>query len=75
METTQSIIDNTTTSWVTYVCTSAIWVTETEPNWEIVAYFAWPPIKSRFPIGASWKPSNMAEFKASDRATLTYFSI
>lgn len=68
----QSLIDNTSTAWVTYICNSDIWTAESQNNWQIKAVFTWPPTVIKYPVYNS-KPTDEYVFKASDRTTLTYW--
>ena len=66
----QTLIDDTTTAWVTYICKADLWRAETDAKWQIIAIDTnW---NKKYPRDAKWFPSDLFEFKASTRASYTY---
>lgn len=67
------LIDDTTTSNVTYVCKAEVWRQTSEEFWQIfiVDETSWNTEIKR-PVGSDWLPSSDFKFEADDRATYTY---
>ena len=66
----QTIVDNTTTAWTTYICKADLWKWTDEATWQITNVDAsW---NVTYPANDNNFPSDRFEFVADDRATYTY---
>lgn len=66
----QTLIDNTTTAWYTYVCSSEPWIATSAPLWKIIKVnnSNW---STQFPK-VDWVVSDWYINIADNRASLTY---
>lgn len=65
----QTLIDDTTTAWVTYICKADLWRASSSPYWKILR------IEDNWNVkypAKDWFPSDEFEFIADNRATYTY---
>ncbi len=66
----QTLVDDTTTPWTTYICKADLWRATTEAQWQIVAIDSdW---NKKYPSDSNDFPSDKFEFIADDRASLVY---
>ena len=68
----QTIIDDTTTANITYICKADLGRAETDSFWQITAIDTTTNTVIKYPQRADWFPSDDFIFKASERASLTY---
>jgi hypothetical protein len=66
----QTLIDDTTTVWTTYICRADLWRAEDSSNWQI--YTIDTDWNKKYPRNSDWFPSDEFIFKASLRASYTY---
>lgn len=66
----QTVVDNTTTPWITYYCIWEIWRATSQALWQIfIVDVSW---NIKYPEDTNWEPSDKFQFIADNRATLTY---
>ena len=69
----QTIIDNTTTAWITYICKAELWRATDSAFWSImIINETWTETEVKYPQKTDWTPSDDFIFIADDRATYTY---
>ena len=69
----QTIIDDTTTTDITYICRAELGRNETSPLWQIIAIDeTGSEVKVKYPRRADGMPSSEFIFRADQRASLTY---
>jgi hypothetical protein len=69
----QTIIDDTTTANITYICRAELWRAEDSEYWQIfIIDETWSNTEIKFPQNSDWNVSQEFIFNANDRATYTY---
>lgn len=66
----QTVIDSTTTAWITYICKAEIGRATSSPLWRIIAIDTVWNVK--YPDWENGLPTDNFEFIADNRASLTY---
>jgi hypothetical protein len=66
----QTLIDNTTTAWYTYICSADIWALNSVALWQVkrVDNATWSTMYAE----SGWTPTDEYKFIADNRASLTY---
>ena len=69
----QTIIDDTTTANITYICRAELWRAKDSEHWQIfIIDETWDDIEIKFPQNSDWNVSQEFIFNATDRATYLY---
>lgn len=66
----QTLIDDTSTPWITYICKAELWRWTDDPFWQIILIDS--NGNKKYPANSNNFPSDKFEFIADNRANLTY---